>query len=120
MKMQLLDKLQRLAIGLLPAFMAALAFAAPATSSAGTAALPGAGFGSALGEATPEHGPVCFGRHDPCKSSGIATAPSGSATAHAIPSGTLVKTHALQSAPIRDVGPHTAVSLAILFRRFRK
>jgi hypothetical protein len=124
MNMWLRDKLLVLAIGSLLALIAAFAVAAPRTPSAETAAFESHRGGEACQRgaipAAPEHAPTCFEQHDPCGPGGIAPAPVASAAVHAMPSGGLVKAPALLSASMRDVAPHAAASLPILFRNFRE
>ena len=128
MNMRLCDKFRLLAIGSLLAFMAAFALAASGTPSAAAAALSQASFESDLGEARlprgavpalPEHA-SCFERHHPCGPGGIAPAPAAAAILGPMPDARLVKAPALLPAPIRDVAPHAAASLVILFRNFRE
>lgn len=119
--MRLRDKFRLFAIGLLLALTAALAVAAPATPSAGAAALSQAVFESELGEAAaPGHAPACLEQHDPCKPGSVATALPASATPHAVPSRAFVKAPAFLPAPLPDVAPHAAASLFILFRNLRE
>lgn len=121
MSMRLRDKFRVLALGLLLAFTAAFAVAASATSfaEAGTT-LSQAALQPDFGESAPEHSTACFERHDPCKPGSVAVAAPTPATVHAMPGGGFVKAPAFRAAPMRDVAPHAAASLSILFRNFRE
>jgi hypothetical protein len=129
MNMRLRDKFRLLAVGLLLALLAAFAVAVPGTSSAGGAALSQDSFESDLGEArlvrgavprAPEHASTCFERHDPCGPGGIAPAPDASVALDTMPGAGFVKARALLPGPVREIAPHAAASLPILFRNFRE
>jgi hypothetical protein len=120
MNMDLRDKFLVLAAGLLLAFMAVPALAASGVPGPGVAAEQlDRAWQRGTAPVVPEHFPACFDGHDACRLAGVAPAPTPAdvlATSSAASAGAIVSL----PAPKPDIAPHAAVSLCILFCKFRE
>jgi hypothetical protein len=120
MNMELRDKFLVLAAGLLLAVMAVPALAASGVPGPGVAAEQlDRAWPRGTAPTVPQHFPACFRGHDACRLAGVAPGPT---PADVLDTPTAASPKAIVSLPVPkpDIAPHAAVSLCILFCKFRE